>query len=288
MRYCQVVLVKGAVQIVVHADDAQDKEGPRQWTTAGVRDYWLGGSHHTVADREIAERILVGAPYLPYMVRVYRELLERVVRYLVEVGIKQFLDLGSGLPTESNVHQVAQALDSRCRVVYVDSNPLVLNQSHALLSDNDRATVICADLRQPEQVVGSATRTGLLDLSAPVAVLLIDILHHIPDVDNPAGFIHTYVDMVCPGSYLVVAHTNDEAKDIEGSLTMVRTFYHRMAPPLTFRHPMQVADFLTGLDIIEPGVVPLPLWRPDHDDTLDSDPEIFPAWCALARKPGLG
>jgi hypothetical protein len=253
-----------------------------------VRDCWLGGSHYTVADREIAERILVGIPYLPYMVRMYRALLRRVVCYLVSVGIGQFLDLGSGLPTEGNVHQVAQTLDPRCRVVYVDNNPPVVDQSCALLSDNDCAAVVCADLRQPEQVLDRATRTGLLDLSAPVAVLLIDVLHHVPDSDNPAGFIRSYIDTVCPGSYLAVAHTNDEGNDIEAGLTIVRTLYHRMAPPLTFRHPIHVAGFLTGLDIIEPGIRPLPLWHPDYYDNFNSDLENFPAWCALARKPSPG
>jgi S-adenosyl methyltransferase len=255
-----------------------------QWTTAGIRDCWLGGSHPTKAEREIAERILVGAPHLPYMVRMYRALLGRVVRYLVGVGVGQFLDLGSGLPTEGNVHQVAQNMDPSCRVIYVDVDPSMVDHGHALLSSNERATVVCADLRRPEQVFDAATRTGLLDLSAPVAVLLIDVLHHVPDVDNPAGFIQTYIDAVCPGSYLAVAHTND-GEGIVSGLAMFHRFYQIPVPPLAFRNPIQGMEFLTSLTILEPGIVPIPLWRPNPDDDPGIDPKNFPAWCALGCKP---
>jgi SAM-dependent methyltransferase len=173
-------------------------DGPPEWTTAGIRDYWLGGSRHTATDHDVAEHILVGTPYLPYMVRAYRALLGRMVRYLVGVGVEQFLDLGSGLPTAGNVHDVAQATNPECRVVYVDIAPDIVAAGHPVLAGNDSAAVVCADLRQPEQVLDAAQRTGLLDLGVPVAVLLIDVLHHIPDTDNPIRLIQTYVDAVCP------------------------------------------------------------------------------------------
>lgn len=265
-------------------DGESEGDGPPEWTTAGIRDYWLGGSHHTAADHEVAERILVGAPYLPYMVRVYRALLGRVVRYLVEMGVGQFLDLGSGLPTAGNVHDVAQAIDPGCRVVYVDIDPNIVAAGRTMLGGNDSAAVVCVDLRQPEQVLDAAQRTGLLDLGAPVAVLLIDALHHIPDADGPVRFIQTYVDAVCPGSYVAVAHTsNGEA--LVGGLAMFHRFYEIPVPPLTFRNLAQSEDFFRGLDLIEPGIVPIPLWRPEEDEDVDTDPEHFPAWCGLGRKP---
>ncbi len=265
--------------------EASGKDGSDHWTTAGIRDYWLGGSHHTSTERKLAERIPIGVPGLPYLVRVYRTLLGRMVRYLVKVGMRQFLDLGSGLPTVGNVHEAAQVLDSQCRVVYVDVNPHVVAQSHALLAGTANVAVICADLRQPEQVLDAAQQTGLLDLTEPVAVLLIDVLHHIPDTDNLSEFIAAYINAICSGSYVAVAHTVDDGENLATGLAMFRRLYYRLAPPLTFRNPGQAADFFTGLDIVEPGIVPLPLWRPEPGDDLSSDVDCFPAWCGLGRKP---
>jgi O-methyltransferase involved in polyketide biosynthesis len=261
----------------------QDDSEP--WTTAGIRDCWLGGSHHTAAEYDLAERILVGTPYLPYLVRVYRALLRRLVNYLAGVGIRQFVDLGSGLPTQGNVHEVAQATGPGCHVIYVDNNPQVVARSQRLLSGNNEAVMVCADLRHPEQVLSAATQTGLLDLSAPVAVLLIDILHHVSDADNPAAFIQTYIDALPQDSYVAIAHTDDERRDFETGFAMFRKLYQRLAPPLTFRDPKQIADLLESLNIVEPGVVPIPLWHPEAGDDLDIAPEQFPAWCGVGRKP---
>ena len=266
-------------------DGTAYEDDSEQWTTAGIRDCWLGGSQHTAVEQELADRILVGTPQLPYLVRVYRALLRRVVRYLAEAGIRQFLDLGSGLPTQGNVHEIAQATDSGCRVIYVDNNPQVVARSQVLLTGNDRAVMVCADLRQPEQVLSAATQADMLDLSAPVAVLLIDILHHIPEADNPAGFIQVYADALRGGSYVAVGHTGDEGTDLETGLAMFRKLYRRLAPPLTFRGHMQIADLLKGLDVVEPGIVPIPLWRPEPEDDLGITPEHFPAWCGVGRKP---
>ena len=254
------------------------------WSTAGIRDYWLGGSHHTVADHEVAERILRGAPHLGHVVRVYRSVLGRVVRCLVGVGVRQFLDLGSGLPTAGNVHEVAQELDSGCRVVYVDIDPGVVAESRELLAGNRDAAIVHADFRQPEQVFDAIGRCGLLDLGAPVAVLAIDVLHHIPDTDDPVRLIQDYVDAVCPGSYVIVAHTSDGDALVSG-LAMFHRFYQIPVPPLTFRNMVQSEDFFTGLDLVSPGIVPIPLWRPEEDEDVDTDVDYFPAWCGLGQKP---
>lgn len=254
------------------------------WSTAGIRDCWLGGFDHTAADRQVAERILVGVPHLAHVVRVYRALLGRVVRYLVGAGVRQFLDLGSGLPTAGNVHEVAQDLDPGCRVVYVEMDPWVVTESHRLLAGNHDAATVLADFRQPEQVLDATARCGLLDLGAPVAVLAIDVLHHIPDADNPVGLIAAYMNALCPGSYVSIAHTGDDTALVTG-LAAFYDFYHIPVPLLTFRNSTQISGFFDRLDLVEPGIVPVPLWRPELGGDLSVHPEAFPACCGLARKP---
>ena len=253
------------------------------WSTAGIRDCWLGGSDHTAADREVAERILVGVPHLAHVVRVYRALLGRVVRYLVGVEVRQFVDLGSGLPTSGNVHEVAQDLNPGCRVLYVDMDRRVVAEGQRLLAGNPNAAMVLADLRQPEQVLDAAVGCGLLDLGAPVAVLATDVLHHIPDADNPVGLIAAYMDAVCPGSYVSVAHTSHDEALVTG-LAAFYDFYHIPVPALTFRNSTRIAGFFDKLDLVEPGVVPVPLWRPESVGDLSLHPEDFPAFCGLGRK----
>jgi hypothetical protein len=259
------------------------ENGSGPWSTAGIRDYWLGGSHHTKADREVAEHLLVGAPHLAHMVRIYRALLGRVVRYLVGAGVRQFLDLGSGLPTAGNVHEVAQDLNPGCRVMYVDMNPQVVAENHKLLTGNRDADIVLADLRQPEQVLNATRRCGLLDLDAPVAVLAIDVLHHIPNADKPAEFIAAYMDAACPGSYMSVAHTDNDEALVTG-LAIFHDLYHIPVPPLTFRNPEQIAGFFEKLNIVEPGIVPVPLWHPESGNDPSVTPEDFPAFCGLGQK----
>ncbi|MCA1601496.1 MAG: SAM-dependent methyltransferase, partial [Acidobacteria bacterium] len=190
-----------------------------------------------------------------------------------------------GLPTGGNVHEVAQAADAGCQVVYVDVAPDIVVASRALLADNDNAAAVCADLRQPEQVLDAAQRTGLLDVSAPAAILLIDILHRIPDTDNPTRFIQAYIQSICPGSYVAIAQTSN-GEDLLNGLAVFQRFYHIPVPPLTFRDQAHIATFFEGLELVKPGIVPMPLWHPERDDDhIDMDTECFPGLCALGRKP---
>ncbi|HKR52446.1 MAG TPA: SAM-dependent methyltransferase [Pseudonocardiaceae bacterium] len=259
----------------------ENSSGP--WSIAGIRDCWLGGADHTAADCDIAELILVGTPHLAHMVRVYRAYLDRVVRYLVSVGVRQFLDLGSGLPTMGNVHEVTQSLTPGCRVVYVDNDWGVVATSQELLAGNRDAAIVLADLRQPAQVFDATARRGLLDLGAPVAVLATDVLHHLPDTDNPAELIAAYMNAVCPGSYMSIAHTGEDQSLVTG-LDSFHDFYHIPVPPLTFRNPTQITKFFDRLGLVEPGIVPVPLWRPELNESLVAHPETFPAHCGLGRK----
>lgn len=263
---------------------APDEGNPDQWTMAGIRDCWLDGSHHTAADQDVAERILVGAPHLPYAVRTYRILLRRVVRHLVDAGVRQFLDLGSGLPAAGNVHEVAQDTDPGCRVVYVDVDPHIVAEGRDLLAGADNATIVPGDLRHPAEVLDVVRRTALIDWAAPVAVLMIDILHHVHDGDDPVGIVGAYLGAVCPGSYLAVAHPSDDEALVAG-LALFHRFYQVPIPELTFRTPAQLAGLFKDLDSVEPGIVPVPLWRAEPGDDLGTYPEKFPGFCGLARKP---
>jgi hypothetical protein len=244
----------------------------------------LGGSHHTSADRELAEQFLVCAPHLPYLVRTHRVFLRRVVRHLVGAGVRQFLDLGSGLPTMDNVHQVAQHLDPTSRVVYVDVDPVVGAESRGLLGDTPNTAYVCADLTEPEQVLGDRDLRRLLNPDEPVAVLMVDVLHCIPDSARPAELIATYLDAFPRGSYVAISHTcRDEG--LLAAVSMFSRLYGAEVPEFTFRYPLEVVDLLEGLDIVDPGVVPLPLWRPEQDEGHDRYPEHFQGCGAVGRTP---
>ena len=255
--------------------------GPAEPNTARVRDYWLGGDHHSAADRELADEFLVCAPHLPYLCRIQREFLRRAVHGLVDAGIRQFLDLGSGLPTVGNVHEVAQALAPDAKVVYLDVDPVVAEEGRALLADTTGADFLQGDLRNPRQVLEGAT---LLDFDQPVAVLMLDVLHFVCDVDDPVRIVGGYVDALAPGSHLALTHTSKD----EGLLAAIRMFSSLYAAPLpefTFREPDRIAELHRGLTVLEPGLVPIPLWRPDPGLDEHRHPENFQAYAVVARKP---
>jgi hypothetical protein len=269
---------------VISAVWAPGVNGPDQPSTARIRDYWLGGSHHTAADRTLADQILVCAPHLPYGVRIHRAFLRRAVKYLVGTGVRQFLDLGSGAPTAENVHEVAHALAPESRVTYVDIDPVVVAEGRELLADEDNVTYVRADLRRPDDVLGSDEVRALLRRSEPIAVLLVDVLHFVPDCDDPDGLIATYMQALAPGSYVAISHMTEDA-GILAAMTMFSRMYGAPLPPLEFRGADRVAKFCNGLELVDPGVVSLPLWKPAEDDpAADRNPEQFRGYAALARK----
>ncbi|MGH3624775.1 MAG: SAM-dependent methyltransferase [Sciscionella sp.] len=261
----------------------QEPSERAELNTARIRDYWLDGTHNTEADREFADDIVVCAPHLPYVVRTHREFLRRTVGYLVAAGVRQFLDLGSGLPTAGNVHEAAQGIDADCRVVYVDIDPAIVDEGRTLLVGNDNTCFVCADVRRPEQVLDAPELRGLLDLDEPVGVLMIDLLHHIPDSDNPAALVAAYTEAVCSDSYLALSQFGEDERLLTG-LTVFSQMFD--APPsVTLRDPEQVAGFVTGLDLVEPGIVPIPLWRPEPEHGTDRNPEMYQVYAAVARTP---
>jgi S-adenosyl methyltransferase len=246
---------------------------------ARVYDYCLGGKDNFAADRVAAEEFVKVMPGILPAVREARAFLVRVVRFLVvEAGIRQFLDIGTGLPTASNTHETAQRAAAESRVVYVDNDPLVLAHARALLASSPQGETayLDADLRDPAKILDQAA--GTLDFTRPVAVMLVGVLHCVPDDGDPWGIVKRIMEAVPPGSYLVVGHPASDVQVTEAARATAG-LNTRLAEPVTFRPRDQVARFLDGLQLLEPGVVPYSQWRPDT-----KAPPPVAAWCAVARK----
>jgi len=232
---------------------------------ARVYDYWLGGKDNFAADREAGEEALQAYPDLVSSVRANRAFLARGVRYLAaQAGIRQFLDIGTGIPTANNTHEVAQLVAPGSRVVYVDNDPIVLAHARALLVSGPGGSTdyLDADLRQTEHILDHA-RTRL-DFSQPVAVMLIAVLHLIGPEDDPYGIVRRLMAAVPPGSYLMISHV---ASDIEPEkmAEMAKRLNRLLAQKGTYRSREQVTDFFAGLELIEPGVAPVQHWRQDSE-----------------------
>ena len=252
------------------------------WTTtvntgvpnpARIYDYLLDGKDNFPADRDVAEQLLAIAPVARDVVEDNRAFLRRVVRLLAgEAGIRQFIDLGSGLPTQGNVHEIAQAVAPDARVVYVDNDPMVVTHSRALLA-GDNTAAIRADLRDPDVLLGHAELRELIDFDQPIALLLMAILHFFGDDEDPYGIVARFRDTLPAGSYLAISHgTRDipERSDLspEAMAEMgakVERLYQLTTASLVTRSRAQVERFFAGFDLLDPGVVEIQLWRPDGE-----------------------
>jgi hypothetical protein len=248
---------------------------------ARVYDYWLGGKDNFASDRAVAEAAMREDPNVVEGVRGNRAFLARAVRYLAgQAGVRQFLDIGTGIPAADNTHEVAQDVAPECRVVYVDNDPIVLSHARALLtSEPGGATAyLDEDLRNVAELIRSAS--GTLDLTRPVAVMLIGILHCIPDEDDPAGIVRQLMDAVPSGSYLAISHP---ANDINspGVRKLASRLNELMPVKLRFRSKAEVATLFGGLEPVEPGLVRAPEWRPDPDTDLGNPAAV---WAGVARK----
>jgi len=250
---------------------------------ARVYNYWLGGKDNFAADREAAELAIAANPGIVTDVRENRAFLTRAVRYLAaERGIGQFLDIGTGLPTAGNTHEVAQAAVPQARVVYVDNDPVVLSHAQALLTSTPEGATayLQADLRDTEAISRAAAAT--LDFSEPVALMLLIVLHLIPDADDPYGIVTALMRALPPGSYLVLSHPASDIRPAQMA-EMTRRVNERISGPrATMRDLAAVTRFFDGLDLVEPGVVQPQRWRPEP--TVISQDEVT-AWCAVGRQP---
>lgn len=246
---------------------------------ARVYDYWLGGNHNFRADQDAARALIAIEPNTRAIMRANRAFLGRAVRFLaVEAGIEQFLDIGSGIPTEQNVHEVAQAVAPGTHVVYVDNDEVAVAHSKLILDGNPDATVIQADLREPAKIVTDPDTRTLIDFAKPVAVLLAAVLHFIPDSDDPAKIVGSLREAMAPGSYLVISHACRDT-DPDFAPTGESAYRSRVAGQLSMRTTEEIAALFDGFTVLDPGVVWLPLWRPAPDEEVPGDPERY--WCRV-------
>lgn len=247
---------------------------------ARIYDYLLGGKDNFEADRQAGEAMIVAYPDTVAALRANRRFLRRVMRYLAgDAGIRQFLDVGTGLPTAPNVHQIVQEIDPQCRVVYVDYDPVVLSHARALLTSTPQGVTdyIDADLRNADEILGRAA--GILDFSQPVAVTVLMTLHAIADADDPHGTISKIMSALPPGSHLALTHP---AADIESDkmADLTQRVNKLSFQQYTFRDRNEFARFFAGMDLVEPGIVPVEQWRP----AIATD-RVLPVWTAVGRKP---
>jgi O-methyltransferase involved in polyketide biosynthesis len=253
--------------------------------SARVYDYWLGGKDNFPADRELAELMIQAIPDMRAMAAANRAFLSRAVRYLVgEAGVRQFLDLGTGIPTSPNVHEIAQAAAPDTRVVYVDNDPIVLAHARALLTTQDagETAFIMADLRQPGSILDHPTLTATLDLDQPVAVLAVGVLMYFRDSDSPNPFemVATVLEPMPSGSYLAVTTPTPDFNPEETAKAVAAA--EAAGITLVPRGKAEVARFFSGLELVDPGVAPMLAWRPDEQP---ADPERAYYWAGVARKP---
>jgi S-adenosyl methyltransferase len=252
---------------------------------ARVYDYWLGGKDNFPADRALAEHIMEAIPTMRAMAAANRAFLTRAVRYLAgEAGIRQFLDIGTGIPTSPNVHEVAQATAPDTRVVYVDNDPIVLAHARALLTSQDagETAFIMADLRQPKSILDHPTLAATLDLSRPVGVMLVAVLMYFRDTDSPNPFemVATLMERMPSGSYLAVTHPTSDFSREEMATAVAAA--EAAGITLVPRGQTEVGEFFTGLEVVDPGVTPVLSWRPDEPP---ADPRVAYYWAGVARKP---
>lgn len=257
---------------------------PEQWaqsvdtevpSAARMYDFYLGGSHNFAADREAARKVIAAIPAVPFIAQANRRFLARVVRYLMGVGIRQFLDIGSGIPTVGNVHEIAQQLDPQARVIYVDVDPIAVIHSQQLLAGNPNAVAVAGDLRQPQELLSTLSQPlyqAVLNFDEPVGLLLMAVLHFVPGEDA-----YTDVAVLCealaPGSYLALSHSSVEGfqEMTSGQSDSAQREYSKTSTPAGLRTRPEIERFFDGTRLVDPGVVWAGQWHPDADAQDSSD-----------------
>jgi hypothetical protein len=254
-------------------------------TASRIYDYMLGGSYNFAADREVAKKAIAAMPDLPAVLRGNRAFLGRAVHWLAaDAGITQFLDLGSGIPTVGNVHEVAGRVNPAARVVYVDIDPIAVAHSLAILYGNPNATAIQADLRRPQAILADPAVSATLDLSRPVAVLLVATLHFLPDSEHPVDILVRLREALPAGSYVAISHATEDLRALAGQRD-AQEVYARSNNAVVMRTHGEIAALLDGWDVVPPGIVRCPVWHPEPGDELGPDAYEFPGYAAVARRP---
>jgi hypothetical protein len=249
-------------------------------SAARVYDYILGGAHNFAIDRRLGNELIKMSPDLADTIRSNRAFLRRAVQFLVGQGVRQFLDIGSGIPTGGNVHEIAQRAAPESTVVYVDVDPIAVAHSETILKGNNRAGFVCADLREPQKILAEAHRLELIDFSRPVAVLLAGVLHFIPDADDPATLVNQLAEPLVEDSYLLVSHTTFDGQPPE--VIEAQRLSERTATPIYPRPRARILTYFAKTTLVDPGLVFLPLWRPDPGEDVDR-PERISAYAGVGR-----
>ncbi|MEV6573671.1 SAM-dependent methyltransferase [Streptomyces sp. NPDC051577] len=255
-----------------------------------IYDYYLGGSHNFEVDRQAARRAMEFLPGLPKIMQANRAFMRRAVRHAVAEGVTQFLDIGSGIPTFGNVHEIARAASPEARVVYVDHDPVAVAHSQAVLAGDELTGVVTADLRKPQEILTGPEVVRLIDFERPVALLLVAVLHFIEDSDDPYTAVAQLRDALAPGSLLILTHASYEgiplSQEIAGGAVGV---YRDIRNPLVMRDHQEISRFFDGFEWVEPGLVSMPDWRPDRADApadgdTPEDPYAFSGFGGVGRK----
>jgi len=269
-------------------DDAAAQPGVKLDTTvshsARIWNYWLGGKDNYAVDREAGDKVAAMLPSIVAQARADRAFLGRAIRYLAGAGgIRQFLDIGTGLPTADNTHQVAQRVAPESRIVYADNDPMVLTHARALLTSTPEGACdyVDGDLREPDKILAQAART--LDFTKPVGLMLLGILHHIPDTDQAYSIVRHLVSALAPGSFLTINHSTSAVHG--AAMEEAVAHWNQVGTPsMTLRTPEQITRFFDGLDLLPPGVISCSRWRPDLTPAGGQPPEVD-EFCGVARKP---
>lgn len=227
---------------------------------ARMYDYLLGGGHNFAVDREMVDKLTTVSPLIGQLAVRNRAFLRRAVLTLVERGVRQFLDLGSGIPTVGNVHEIAQEADPQARVVYVDNEPVAISHSELVLEGNDRATAILADMRDPVGILEHPKTRRMLDFDAPVGLLMVTVFHYVADSDGPMELMARYREALVPGSSLALSHLRSDIDSVE--VDLVVDLMKNGTNPIYPRGQAEITDLFTGFRLLEPGLVPTPHWRP--------------------------
>jgi hypothetical protein len=251
---------------------------------ARVYDYLLGGTHNFLADQDAGRSIIAVDPNTRPAVRANRAFLGRAVRFLAGQGISQFLDIGSGIPTEGNVHEIAQRAVLGARVAYVDNDPVAVAHALAMLDSNPDAGITEADLREPRQILADHEVRRFIDLARPAGLLLGLVLHFVADDEDPWRIVATLRDALAPGSYLVLSHVTYESKPVQAQAT--ETVYNRsVSTDIHMRSRADILRFFDGFDLVDPGLVYITQWRPDSPADTTADPGQFWSLVGVGRKP---
>lgn len=250
-------------------------------SAARAYDAFLGGGHNFEVDRQFAASAETVFPGVAEACRANRAFLRRTVGHLVRNGIRQFVDIGSGIPTVGNVHEVAQRADRTCRVVYVDNEPVAVAHSELLLHGNDRAAIVRADIRTPESILAAEATQRLIDFDQPVAVLMLALLHFVPDSADPAGLVASFREKLVPGSHLVISHATAESRPEE--MRALEALYATSSNPAVARSTEWIGGLFGDFQMVEPGAVFVPEWRPDEFDAVPH-PEHYIFFGGVGRK----